>query len=280
MGTTILTAPKVELDSFDNLYIELTNQNCNLKCKHCYINFEPYKKVKDFISIDVIKQAVNDLVNFDIKMICLTGGEPLLHPDFNSILRFSLKHKPVTIFSNGININDKKARFLKKVEEEGDNELFFFISIDSFDERKNDDLRGRGTFRKSIGAIQSLVKYGFVPTVKYTNFYKETREEILEKLENILDRYSMQKDDIKLEILPFFDKNSVVDMQVLKNGSENKLACKNSRILTSTGIYNCPMLVNDYRARCGSSFSAFSKKCYLETGFCAQCVSFLNENKF
>ena len=109
MGTTIFTAPMVELETFDNLFIELTNQNCNLKCKHCYINFEPYKKIKDFISVDVIKQAIIDLKDYDVKMIYLTGGEPLLHPDFNTILRFCLKHKPVTIFSNGININDKKA---------------------------------------------------------------------------------------------------------------------------------------------------------------------------
>ena len=162
MGTAILTAPMVELNSFDNLYIELTNQNCNLKCKHCYMNFDVYKKIKDFIPIEQIKQAIKDLEKYDIKMIYLTGGEPLLHPDFNAILRFCLKYKPVTIFSNGININDKKARFLKKVEDEGEQELFFNISIDSFDERKNDDLRGRGSFRKSIGAVQSLVKYAFI----------------------------------------------------------------------------------------------------------------------
>ena len=113
MDTTILTAPMVELNSFDNLFIELTNQNCNLKCKHCYIDFDPYKKIKDFIPTEQIKQAIKDLDDYKIKMIYLTGGEPLLHPDFNTILRFCLKYKPVTIFSNGININDKKARFLK-----------------------------------------------------------------------------------------------------------------------------------------------------------------------
>lgn len=273
MGTTILTAPKVELSSFDNLFIELTNQNCNLKCKHCYINFEPYKKIKDFIPIEQIKQAIKDLESFDIKMIYLTGGEPLLHPDFNAILRFCLKHKPVTIFSNGININDKKARFLKKVEDEDKNELFFNISIDSFDERKNDDLRGRGSFRKSIGAIQSLVKYAFTPTIKYTNFYNDSEESILDMMAAAFERYNLSENDIVLEILPYFDKKLNLDMPN-KDVNILNLCCKNSRILTNKGIFNCPILVNDYRARSGSTFEAFSKKCYLETEICAQCVKF------
>ena len=129
MGTTILTAPKVELDKFDNLFIELTNQNCNLKCKHCYINFEPYKKIKDFISIDIIKQAISDLKNFDIKMIYLTGGEPLLHPDFNAILRYCLKKYNVCICTNGSFLNEKKIRFLNRVESEGNNQIFFKLSL-------------------------------------------------------------------------------------------------------------------------------------------------------
>lgn len=274
MGTTILTAPKVELKSFDNLFIELTNQNCNLKCKHCYISFDPYKKIKDFISVEEIKKAIEDVKEYKVEMIYLTGGEPLLHPDFNSILRFCLKHKPVTIFSNGININDKKARFLKKVEEEGDNELFFNISIDCFEERRNDDLRGRGSYRKAVGAVQSLIKYSFVPTIKYTNYYKESDEEIFEKFEMFLERYSIANDDLNLEILPYFDKTQTVEMSKVTDNLVSKLACSNCRVLSSKGVYNCPVLVNDYRARSGSNFSAFSSKCYLETEFCAQCVNY------
>lgn len=276
MGMTILTAPKVELENLDNLYIELTNQNCNLKCKHCYINFDPYKKIKDFIPLDTIKQAISDISDYDVKMICLTGGEPLLHPDFNTILRFCLKHKPVTIFSNGININDKKARFLKKVEDEGEQELFFNISIDSYDERKNDDIRGRGSFRKAIGAIQSLTKYSFLPTIKYTNFYKEDQETINASMLKLFERFNIEPSEVILEILPWFDKNASTQMEQINPKKVSNLPCHNTRILTAKGVYNCPMLVNDYRARAGSSFIAFARKCYLETEFCAQCVKHAN----
>ena len=272
MGTTILTAPQVELTNLDTLFIELTNQNCNLRCKHCYINFEPYKKIKDFIPFDTIKQAIADTKDLSVKMICLTGGEPLLHPDFNTILRFCLKHKPVTIFSNGININDKKARFLRKVEDEGEQELFFNISLDSYDERKNDDLRGRGSFRKAVGAIQSLIKYTFTPTVKYTNYYKEDENLIKSSMEKLWERYNIDRGDVVLEILPWFDKNLNTEPKNLSSQACKKLWCGKSRILTAKGIFNCPMLVNDYRARTGTTFKDFAKRCYLETPICAQCV--------
>lgn len=278
MGTTILTAPRVELSSLENLYIELTNQNCNLKCKHCYINFDPYKKIKDFIPIDTIKQALEDIKTLDVKMIYLTGGEPLLHPDFNTILRTCLKHLPVTICSNGLNINDKKARFLKKVEDEGDNELFFNISIDCYDEKRNDDLRGRGSFRKAVGAVQSLIKYTFIPTIKYTNFYNEEKDVIASSMKNILERYNIEFEDVILEILPYFDKTKTADMVELDEKTSEKLNCRNSRILTGKGVYNCPMLVNDYRARTGSTLSAFSQKAYLETEICSQCAAWASKN--
>ena len=274
MGTTILTAPMVELKSFDNLFIELTNQNCNLKCKHCYINFEPYKKIKDFIPVEIVKKALLTTGDLGVEMIYLTGGDPLLHPDFNTILRMCLKYMPVTIFTNGMNINDKKARFLKKVEDEGENELFFNISIDNFNERKNDDLRGRGSFRTAFNAIQSLIKYTFTPNIKYTNYYNQSEIEIKKELLPALERFNIGIEDVTLEILPWFDKNTKVEPENLK--PEVFLNCQNTRILTTKGIFNCPILVNDYRARCGSDFESFSKVAYLETEFCEQCVNWAN----
>ena len=98
--------------------------------------FPKYKKETDFISIDVIKQALNDTTLDNIECIYLTGAEPMTHPDFNAILRLCLKRSNVCICTNGSFINEKKARFLKKVEEESMNEIIFKISIDHYDEVK------------------------------------------------------------------------------------------------------------------------------------------------
>ena len=125
MKSTIFTAPISHLKAFNNLFIELTEKNCNQRCKHCYIDFPLSKKVKDFISIDIIKKALNDTVNENLQCIYLTGAEPMTHPDFNSILRLCLKRCNVCICTNGSFINEKKARFLKRVEDESDYKIMF-----------------------------------------------------------------------------------------------------------------------------------------------------------
>ena len=59
----------------------------------------------------------------------------------------------------------------------------------------------------------------------------------------------------------------------------NLLDCKNSRVVTINGIYSCPALVNDPRGKIGEKLNDSSKKVYLETQVCANCVS-RNEKLF
>lgn len=136
MKSSIYQSQVINLKALNNLFIELTGKYCNLHCKHCYIDFPQYKKVDDFISIDLIKQALNDSMREDIECIYLTGAEPMTHSDFNAILRLCLKRANVCVCTNGSYINEKKARFLKKVDDETDNEIIFQLSMDHYDEVK------------------------------------------------------------------------------------------------------------------------------------------------
>ena len=43
------------------------------------------------------------------------------------------------IFTNATFINEKKARFLKKVEDESEYQIIFKLSFASYDEHKNDE---------------------------------------------------------------------------------------------------------------------------------------------
>ena len=139
MKSSVCQSEIISLKNLNNLFIEMTAKSCNQHCNHCYIDFPKYKKVEDFINIDSIKQALNDTTCEEIKCIYLTGAEPMTHPDFNAILRLCLKRSDVCICTNGSFINEKKARFIKKVEEESSNEIIFKISIDHYNEEKNDN---------------------------------------------------------------------------------------------------------------------------------------------
>lgn len=270
MKSDIFKSEVITMKELNNLFIEMTAKCCNQHCKHCYIDFPQYKKVQDFINIDTIRKALNDTTHENINCIYLTGAEPMTHPDFNAILRLCLKRANVCICTNGSFINEKKARFLKKVEDESTNELIFKISIDHFNEIKNDDIRYRGAFRQAIFAIKHLIKYNFNPVIAVTNYYNIPPAELISGFEELFEKNKFDMDRTNLQIVPWHDKNSVFDGEI--NGNWEKLDCEYGRVLSDSGIYTCPFLTDDYRGRCGSSFNDYTKRSPLETSFCKTCL--------
>ena len=267
------TPPKVELVNLDNLFLQLCTKTCNLKCKHCYIERNPYKNEEDFIPLDKVKQNLITLKNQNLKSIYLTGGEPLMHPDFNQILRMCLKITNTTVMSNGVAINDKKARFLKKIDDESQFETIYRISLDSINELENDALRGRGSFRKALVAIMSLLKYDFNPIISVVNYQNKPRTEIFEEFQAYFSKKGFKLDDINLKIIPFFDRSKMNnEIEIQDDVNVEKLDCFNSRTVSKNGVFSCPMLVDDYRARLGSSISDCSKINYLDCQMCSTCV--------
>lgn len=273
----IFSAPVVELTELKNLFIELTAKNCNQRCKHCYIDFPISKNVKDFIPIEKIREALSDTKNENIECIYLTGAEPMTHPDFNSILRLCLYYTNVCVCTNASFINEKKARFLKKVEEEHKNEIIFKLSIDHYNEVKNDDIRGRGAYRQTIAAIKNLIKYNFNPILNIVNYYKEDPNVLRAEFYAICEKIGFEATDFNFQINEYYNKykqnSESIELKTLENlDCTNNIDCKNGRILTNSGVYVCPFLANDHRGRMGSDFKDFSKKMYLETAYCMTCA--------
>lgn len=272
MSLNTYKAEVVSMKELKNLFIEMTAKYCNMHCNHCYIDFPKYKKVEDFIKIDIVKNTLKDLENEDLNCIYLTGAEPMTHPDFNAILRACLEKTNVCICTNGSFINEKKARFLKKVENESEYQIFFKISLDHYDEMQNDTIRYRGAFRHAIFALKHLLKYDFTPIITVTNFLKMSENEIYSEYLKLFKKNNYNLTEKNIQIVPYYDKNSKFD-EVKNCSNSEKLDCVNGRTLTTTGIYTCPFLANDYRGRSGSSFVDYNKKSSLETNFCNVCVN-------
>ncbi len=268
-----MQAPVIEMDELNNLFFELTNKSCNLKCTHCYIKRNPFKKEKDFLPVDKIKQTLLSVEREKLKSIYLTGGEPMTHPDFNTILRMCLKISNTTILTNGTFINDKKARFLRKIDDESDFETIYRISFEHYNEQKNDAVRGRGSFRKALFAVQNLYKYDFNPIISVSDYYKEPYEEIFDGFYNLCKKFNFEMGQINLKISPYFNSNPETIRQIEgEDFNPDRLDCKNSRIVSAKGVFSCPVLCNDFRARSGYSIENCSKKICLDTEKCYNCV--------
>lgn len=267
---SICTAPVYKLDKLSNLFIELTAKNCNQRCSSCYIDFPINKNIKDFISADTIKEALEDTKNEDLDCIYLTGGEPMTHPNFNLILRMCLKRCNVCICTNSSFLNEKKIRFLKKVEDEGGeneahNQIFFRLSLVHFDEKENDKVKYRGNFRQTISALKTLNRYNFISVLSIQNFYQLSELILKENFMRIFRENEITNTELKINISY---PNHYEQEETL---SSPETDCMSGRILTKNGVYSCPFLSNDYRGRMGGSFKDYSKSMNAETDFCAVC---------
>ncbi len=132
------------------LSIELTH-NCPLKCKHCYVEAGS----GDSLSTKLVKKILDDVEELNIQQIQLTGGEPLLHPQFAEILESLIsKNKEVQIFTSGFVFNDHIGSMLKRYN--NNKNILFQISIDGL-ENFHDDFRGiKGAYQKSMSFIKFL----------------------------------------------------------------------------------------------------------------------------
>jgi radical SAM protein with 4Fe4S-binding SPASM domain len=85
--------------------IELTYA-CNYRCKHCYN--ESGSEHEKFFDFNVLKKVLDGLYENGVYIIELTGGEPLLHPDFRDIVEYALKKfELVAIITNGYLISEE-----------------------------------------------------------------------------------------------------------------------------------------------------------------------------
>lgn len=278
-------APSLKMEQFNNLWFQLSNTACNLKCKHCYLGCHPKYTSKSFLPIDKVKSALEATKKEDIKAIYITGGEPLLHPEFNNILRLCLKRAHTTVLTNGTMLNDKKVRFLRQLEDNYDYELIFRVSLDHYDEIKNDRIRARGHFRKAITGIQNLLKYEFNPIMSIVNYENMDEELLKENFEQVFDEIGFETEDINYKIIPCiksgnysmnygkYTEDEIVYSKDLKNADIKNLDCATSRVVAMDGIYSCPALVGDSRGKIGTDLYDFSDRVFLEANTCHTCIN-------
>ena len=138
------------------LFFEITNR-CNLRCRHCGSNCTAHGQT---LTVEDIK-GVLKTIQGDKPSICLTGGEPMMHPAFFEIaqcVRSMGFYWGMT--TNATLIDDVVAENLKQV-----GMSTVSVSLDGM-ERSHDSLRQRkGSWRLALRGLKALQKAGFEPQV-------------------------------------------------------------------------------------------------------------------
>ena len=175
------------------LEIHLTDK-CNLKCLHCNGNSSPEKNVH--LPLAAAQKAVDGLVALDGVLsrpstVSPGGGEPFLYSDFYSILAYaSDKADNTIILTNGTLLDDRACARVMEYPN-----AVVQLSIDGL-ESSHDFVRGKGTFRRMMRAVETLhangVKTNCSMTVNRVNI--DDAEPVLElchdyDIKPVLHRY-------------------------------------------------------------------------------------------
>lgn len=90
-----------------NIFVEANNY-CELKCRFCVADLG-YKYPSTNISMKLIDEIIDTYQNDKNKAVFITGGEPLLHPEINEIVRkFAMNGYYTYITTNGQHFRDEK----------------------------------------------------------------------------------------------------------------------------------------------------------------------------
>lgn len=156
----------------EQFYFVLT-ERCNLACSHCIRDSSPFRNETG--EREMIERTIQDIHrSFPDALVLLSGGEPTIHRHFREILKLSLDlGLRVNINSNGAT-SFFTAKNLKPWA--GHPNLSVQISLDGIEDEHN-RIRGSGSFRRSIRAIENLRASGIVCSVSSTiidlNFFDQ-----------------------------------------------------------------------------------------------------------
>ena len=139
------------------LIFYVTNQ-CNAKCNHCFFSGHLNRdRGGGSLSLEEIERFAGSLKT-RLRSLNLTGGEPVLRPDFADICRvFSERNRTekITFPTNGL-LPDRMASTVREVLEGTRLNVNAQVSLDGL-RKTHDEMRGvKGAFDRALATVEAL----------------------------------------------------------------------------------------------------------------------------
>lgn len=128
---------------------------CNLRCRHCAVGSDQVSP-RDSLGIDDLIAIVDQAGKTGIRFVTLIGGEvSYVHADLTPVLA-AAEHADVSISINtNLHFPDRIIPLLK-YKSMGN----ISFSLDGASEATNDKIRGRGSFTKTVRALEAIRESG------------------------------------------------------------------------------------------------------------------------
>ncbi len=274
--------PEVPLKNLETLWLQVGGTLCNLECTHCFISCGPKNDTIAMMTLAQVRERLEESKTLGVKDYYITGGEVFINPDIFEILALILDYGPLDVLTNGTQITSEKAQRLRGIQDTSNHPLRFRVSMENFEEAANDAIRGKGAYRKAVTGIEHLVEAGFSPILTVTRTWEEEQDAEMEsRFVELLRSSRISQPQIK--ILPGFMLGQLaknergysdeerVTQACFENFDITQLQCATSRMATSEGVYVCPILVDNPKARMGGNIKGTLRPFPLSHSACYTC---------
>ena len=132
-------------------------RRCNIDCGYC----NEYDKVSSPVPAATMRRRIDKLAELGTSVVAFSGGEPMLHPDLDGLIRHIRQHGMMAgLITNGYYLVPKRIKELNRAGLD-----FLQISIDNVDpdevskkslkllDKKLQDLRDHSTFDININSV-------------------------------------------------------------------------------------------------------------------------------
>lgn len=158
------------LNLISNLYIfrnkpfsivHFITENCNARCKHCFIDFDNKDRLQEELSLNEIKKLTRNLGG-SLFNVNLTGGEPFLRRDVFEIAEAYFNNagvRSILISTNGMFTKEIKGFIDRFIKSKIKGQVIFSVSIDDFEDLHDKYRNMPGLFKNALQTLGLIRDY-------------------------------------------------------------------------------------------------------------------------
>jgi hopanoid biosynthesis associated radical SAM protein HpnH len=154
---------------------------CNLKCNGCGKIQQPHEILRQRMPVE---QAVAAIMESGAPMVSIAGGEPMMHPQIDEMVRELVERKKYVYLCTNAELVRKRW---DKFDFTPSRYFSFAIHVDGLRERHDESVAKEGVFDEAIAAIGFLKERGFRVTTNSTFFNTDTPQTIIDVLNFLND---------------------------------------------------------------------------------------------
>src|ERR1700752_1849062 len=179
MGWYLMRQRLAKRDKFP-LIVELEPLfQCNLACSGCGKIQHPEHELRRRMPVE---QAIGAIEEAGAPMVSIAGGEPLMHPQIDEIVRQLIaKKKFVFLCTNALLMPKKLDKFKPSPY------FAWVVHIDGLRERHDESVCKDGVFDDAVAAIKLAKSRGFTVNTNTTVFNTDTPQTVIDVLSYLND---------------------------------------------------------------------------------------------